>query len=227
MITRDERGRTWVAICECVQRRKRVRLFNRAKIPAAYHAKNVERPSFVPATRSQADAQRWLLKFQARGELGGRGVLMMGPPGIGKTHLLCGALRFLTLERGLECMYIDNFHLLAELKVTFDAGHGASALMEAVCGVPVLALDELGKTRTKGWQREVLDQIVSRRYAEQLTTFLTSNYGLPREGEKGRFEHDNLQDRVGVRIFSRLMEMCKTFELDGEDMRPQRHELAT
>jgi DNA replication protein DnaC len=222
IIGRDDAGRTWVSPCSCVALKRRVRLFGRAKIPAAYHDKNVEHPSFSPSTRSQAEAQRRLMKFQARGEPGDAGLLLMGPPGIGKTHLMCGIIRFLTLERGQECRYIDSFHLLEELRATFEARQGASALMEAVCSVPILVLDELGKTRTTGWQREVLDQIISRRYSEQLTTFMTSNYGMPAEaGQGGTFEHDNLKDRVGTRIFSRLMEMCEPLALDGADMRLQ------
>lgn len=224
VVKRDAKGLTWAGPCSaCGPLERRVALFNGAHIPAACHQKTVEHPAFQPETRSQAEVQRWLMRFQARGGQGDRGVLIMGAPGIGKTHLLCAVLRFLTLERGIRCRYIDSFQLLQQLRTLYESKSGSAALMEELMNVPILGLDELGKTRTTGWQREILDQIVSRRYDQKLTTFITSNYFMPRNKDTGRVDgavvKDTLEDRVGRRIFSRLMEMCKPFEMDGSDHR--------
>jgi DNA replication protein DnaC len=76
-----------------------------------------------------------------------------------------------------------------------------------------------------------LDQIISRRYDAGLTTFVTSNFG-PQSAENltqnntrsdaqlvKMARHESLNERVGGRIYSRLMEMCKPLVIDGQDMR--------
>lgn len=224
-VERGPDGRTWVNRCDCWHLDKRIRIFNSAHLPAGYHGKTLE--TFEPTTDKQRSVVRWLAQFCARGGPGDRGALITGNPGVGKTHLVCAILRFLVLERGLGCRYVDSFQLLEELKLTYDAGTGASRLMDTICRVPILGIDELGKTRTTGWQREVLDQIISRRYDGKLTTFVTSNYGLTGERSKESsgdhwqelVKRETLEERVGSRIYSRLMEMCKGFRLDGADRR--------
>jgi DNA replication protein DnaC len=207
---------------------KRVHRFNRARIPGAYHSKMVE--SYQAGSPYQKEVKHWLLAFQKRGVPGDRGIMIMGNPGLGKTHLVCGVLRYLVLERGLTCRYIDTFQLLQELKASFETGAGTNALMEEVSSVDILGMDELGKTRTTGWQREVLDQIISRRYDAGLTTFVTSNYGKHSKkrmsGAAGNQNElislarsESLQERVGPRIYSRLVEMCQPLLIDGEDKR--------
>ncbi|HIA05032.1 MAG TPA: hypothetical protein EYN66_24565 [Myxococcales bacterium] len=230
-IERDDQGMTFVTTCDCIHLKKRVRRFNQAHIPGAYHGKTVE--SFQPKTKLQNAVRQWLLAFQKRGKSSDRGILVMGNPGVGKTHLICGVLRYLVLERGQNCRYIDSFQLLQELKASFESGGKSSKLMEEVASVEILGMDELGKTRTTGWHREVLDQIISRRYDAGLTTFVTSNYGPhssksalhDRNQDDSRLvemaRNESLRERVGGRIYSRLMEMCQPLVIDGQDMRIQ------
>ncbi len=226
-------GRVEFGTCSCRHLAARVQHFNRAHLPATYHSKRVERFDLADATA--AEARKAVLEFQARGKLGDRGLMLIGPPGVGKTHLLCGLLRFLVLERGMTARYVDSFQLLEELRQHFELGKGASKLMEEVASVPVLGLDELGKTRATGWQIEVLDQIVSRRYDGGLTTFVVTNYRIrpgeggdpePQLGGRRRAEvvapkaaEESLQDRVGQRIFSRLVAMCRPMEIVAPDRR--------
>ena len=225
VIERRPDGRTWVTPCgRCGPLRRRIARFNAAHLPAAYYNKSVE--AFEAQNKEQNAVKRQMLRFQSRGEAGDSGVLIVGNPGVGKTHLMCGILRFLILERGMVCRYVDSFQLLQELKATYEAGTGSAALMEEVSSVPVLGIDELGKTKPAGWQHEVLDQIISRRYDQGLTTFVTSNYGMRRKAsaqQSGRIgelaRRETLEERVGARIYSRLMEMCKPYKLTGRDRR--------
>ncbi len=226
ILTRRDDGRVFVTPCECVGLRRRIARFRAATIPAAFHGKTVEQ--LQARTKEEQAVKRWLLDFQGGGAPGARGLLLVGNPGVGKTHALCGLLRFLTLERGLEARYVDSFQLLHDLKIAFDQDSGSAEIMEAYCRVPLLALDELGKTRPEGWQHQVLDQIVSRRYDANLTTFVATNYPLP-GGPDAPLQtpredlgfRETLDRRVGVRIFSRLMERCRPFVLTGADRRLQ------
>ena len=226
VIRREENGRTYVADCVCRGLTRRVALFNAAQLPAAYHNKSLD--GFRCETRAQELLVHHLRHYQEHGRPGHRGILLAGNPGVGKTHLLCALLSHLSLEMGLSCRYVDVFQLLEDLRATFDHGGGSSQLMDETMTVPILGLDELGKARTTGWQLEVLDQIISRRYNSGLTTVVTTNYALPDAGVEPRAKEtdwsglvskETLVDRIGVRIYSRLREMCRIFVLDGGDHR--------
>ncbi|MFT5430093.1 MAG: DNA replication protein DnaC, partial [Myxococcota bacterium] len=104
IIARGDDGKTWVAACSCVAARRRIAQFNLAHLPAAYHAKTVE--DFEATTKDQRAVKSRILGFQTRGQAGDSGVLVVGDPGVGKTHLMCGILRFLILERGLDARYV-------------------------------------------------------------------------------------------------------------------------
>ena len=143
VITRGPDGKTYVSPCACVSVRRRIRLYNDAHLPSAYHDKRIE--GFDAKSRNQHAALHEIKKFRDKGTPGDPGLLLVGAPGVGKTHLVTALLRFLVLERGVECRYVDSFQLLEELKATFDAGSGSSVLMEEVSRVDVLGLDELGK----------------------------------------------------------------------------------
>ena len=218
-------GRVFVSPCGCAQVAARIARFNDAQIPAYFHAKDAMR--FDDKSPDERAIKRWVVQFQDAGKPGDRGILIVGNPGVGKTHLLCALIRYLTLERGIACRYVDSFQLLHDLKLVFgDANNASGALLEAVCRIPILALDELGKTRAEGWQREVLDTIISRRYDAGLTTFAASNYPLPKAGPgvtDGNLAElalrDTLDQRVGPRVYSRLMERCRAFALNGDDRR--------
>ena len=75
----------------------------------------------------------------------------------------------------------------------------------------------------------VLDEIVSVRYNAGRPTLFATNY--PRPGTIGwEFKSDgqsaeNLEQRIGPRIFSRLHEMCDLIDVDGPDQRKDHHEL--
>ena len=162
----------------------------------------------------------------------------MGPPGVGKSHLLVGALRVLTLEQAVRCRYVEFFHLLSELKDGYSQGRSEMDIIAPLCEVEVLAIDELGKGRGTDWEMYVLDEILSRRYNAGRVTLFASNYTLGKDTTlksqlsggsaqvrtRGpRFQDqmvaETLEERVGTRIFSRLHEMCELVEVVGEDYR--------
>ena len=84
----------------------------------------------------------------------------------------------------------------------------------------MLAIDELGKGRRSDWELSILDEIISKRYNQKRTTIFTSNYG-PKNGPSSQsgIVRENLRDRVGDRVFSRLHEMTQFIHVDAHDFR--------
>jgi DNA replication protein DnaC len=79
----------------------------------------------------------------------------------------------------------------------------------------VLVLDELGASKPTDWVRDMMMQIINMRYNGKKLTIFTTNY----LDEPSTKREETLEDRIGVRLRSRLFEMCRTVLVDGDDYR--------
>jgi DNA replication protein DnaC len=77
--------------------------------------------------------------------------------------------------------------------------------------IPVLILDDLGAEKASEWVAETLYILIDDRYGNMKPTVFTSNYS-PSE----------LAERLGDRIVSRIMEMCRIIEIKTSDKRKER-----
>jgi DNA replication protein DnaC len=78
-------------------------------------------------------------------------------------------------------------------------------------------LDELGANKPTDWVRDTIAHIINCRYNDKKLTVFTSNFldAAPTQGE------ETLTDRIGVRLRSRLHEMCRDIEIRGSDFRKE------
>ena len=81
----------------------------------------------------------------------------------------------------------------------------------------VIVLDELGAAKPSEWVQDTIGLIINARYNEKKLTILTTNY----LDESQSPLNETLAERIGVRLRSRLYQMCKTVVLEGEDYRWQ------
>jgi len=77
-------------------------------------------------------------------------------------------------------------------------------------------LDELGASKPTEWVQETITHIINRRYNERRITIFTTNY---LDMSIGTQYSELLTDRIGVRIRSRLHEMCRQILMEGEEDR--------
>ena len=224
--------------CSCRQLDDRIAVFNRIGVPASVALASFEsfRCWSPDHAASKAAAEDFARKF--RSDQATKGFLLYGRPGAGKTHLLCAALRYLALEKGVAGRYVEFMLLLSDIRAGFDSNRGHMEVLRPLIQVPVLAIDELGKERGTDWERSMLDELISRRFNSGLTTLFATNYFLEERHvaeTPGRvvrtrsveFQRDaesmTLAQRVGDRIYSRLNEMCVFVKLDpGHDLRKDR-----
>jgi len=150
-----------------------------------------------------------------------RGMLFLGPPGAGKTHLAVSVLRELVTEKGASGLFYDYCDLLRAIQATWDRDSEVSQaeILNPVKEVEVLLLDDLGAMRPTLWVQEMLFHILNARYNDDKTTILTSNHLETAAGpgaSAGRakdLQEASLEHQIGVRLRSRLYEMCQTVEM--------------
>jgi len=107
--------------------------------------------------------------------------------------------------------------LLKEIQNSFNPVSQTLELkvLSPVYETEVLVLDELGASKPTDWVRDMMMQIIGTRYNERRLTIFTTNYLDVRRAQT----EETLEDRIGVRLRSRLYEMCKTVVIEGEDFR--------
>lgn len=229
--------------CRCRMVHDRVLLFNGSNIPGRYADADlasfaagavaidrlVQRPSGrydgIPQMEAFQGAMKWLSAFRPGHE--SRGLVLHGPVGRGKTHLLVALMRSLALERGARVHFIEFSRLLGDLREGFGAGRSGADVMRRLVDVPVLGIDELGKGRLTDWELSVIDELISRRYNAMRTTLGTTNFspGAPTGAMPAnnampiQAQRQTLGDRIGERAWSRLAEMVDFVEVGGEDFR--------
>ena len=225
---KDAQGRDSARMCQCEVRRIRVRMFNEARLPGKYYEARLEERFKDAQNENVFNSLRLMASdFQP----GQKGLLLMGPSGVGKTFLVAAFVHEVIFRRGIQAHFRDFFHLLADLRSGYSQDKPESDLLGPLMDVEVLVIDELGKGRNSPWEQNILDVIISQRYNNQKTTIFTSNYTDSRkttlvervrgkDGMEGDGEtRDTLLDRVGPRIYSRLKEMCDFLMLSGKDRR--------
>ena len=139
--------------------------------------------------------------------------------------------RSLIFEHGRSVRFIEFSRLLSQLREGYGKGVSDSPILNHLCSVPLLIIDELGKGSLTDWELSIIDEVVSRRYNANLPILGTTNYkwGAPTGAAAPNiaareFEDQTLGDRVGGRVFSRLQETALYFECKGPEyraMKPQ------
>ena len=120
------------------------------------------------------------------------GLIFIGIPGTGKTHLAVAVLAELIQRYGARGRFVDFTALIHQIQSTFDPTSAESKheVLDPVIKAEVLVLDELGAQKPTEWVRDTLYLIINTRYLQRLPTIFTTNYQLelkggPRPGLQG------------------------------------------
>ncbi len=221
--------------CECRARQRTERLLKLANIPDRYEhceLSNFEADPCGKPSASLASAKLAAGRFIEEYPVERDGLLLIGPIGVGKTHLAVGIVKELMAQKGTRCLFYDYRELLKEIQNSYNASVQTTEMevLRPVFEAEVLVLDELGAVKPTEWVWDTVSHILNTRYNDKRTTIITTNYrDLPpggSEGEPGRYpavsratREETLGDRIGERMRSRLHEMCRVVKIDGDDFR--------
>jgi DNA replication protein DnaC len=235
-------GRGWVLAedggagtarpCECRDAERVPRLLAAARIPPLYRdctLGNFNIESHKPQDREQlfrarTICQRWVDDFvQPDGRFAERGLLLIGRPGVGKSHLAAGVLRTLVERYRVRGLFVDFTTLVHDIQSTFDRGSEESKadVLDPVTEAEILVLDELGAQKPTPWVNDTLYLIMNGRYMRRLPTVFTTNFRL--EGSDAVAERREAPEALAARIpallVSRLYQMTRPVVIEAEDFR--------
>ena len=238
----------WAVPCDCTAGDRSERALARARVPERYRhcdfenfetdndIENVPREQLQAWNRSLAQAKLVVERFAEEFPIGSEhGLLLMGPCGVGKTHLAVAALKQI-VGRGHSGLFYDYRELLKQIQDSYNAESQSTEMgvLEPVLKAEVLVLDDVGSSKPSLWALETVGHVLNTRYNEKRVTLLTTNFldsdaagssasaGSSRvAGMRAPAIEDSLTERVGQRIRSRLYEMCRTVEISAPDYRKE------
>jgi DNA replication protein DnaC len=187
--------------CECRDRmvaRARLRGVD-SVIPAKYRGVSFERPPVTQIDEFVVRRVRSFCEDLQENLDSGRGLWFFGSSGTGKTTLAMLISR-LVLEAGRSVAIYSLPKLLGQIRRTYDAETGEqsySEFFERLATVDLLHIDDLGAEKQTEWVLEQLYALVNERYERQKSLIVTSN-----------LEDNELEEQLGARIVSRLVEIC-------------------
>ena len=210
-----------VVRCECWREQAGHDRLSTANIPTRYQHCTFENFTVYNPSLEQAleQARRVPVRFPSANNLRdqGRGLLLEGQPGVGKTHLAVAVLKQVIETSGARGLFYDTRDLLRVIRSTYDPSIRTTELeiLRPVMTADLLVLDDLGAEKTSEWVEETMNLIVNTRYNERRLTIFTSNYqDIPEDTDP-----NSLVFRIGFRMRSRLHEMCEFIQMEGGDYR--------
>ena len=214
-----------VARCECFLRIRSDQLLEATGIPERYlHCSFAD---YAATNNSLASAKIIVGKWASEYPMDRTGLLLVGPRGLGKTHLSVAALKEL-VKKGVHCLFCDYRELLKQIQNSYNPSSQTSELelLSPIFETEVVVLDDLGAQKPTEWVWDTVSFILNSRYNSKKATIITTNFmdgpSAAEEGVEGArraAREETLGDRIGERMRSRLFEMCRLVQVQGKDYR--------
>lgn len=150
-------------------------------------------------------AQRYVDNFSELRK-SGKGLLLYGNTGTGKTYTACEIANAL-IDKGYPVLVTNFARILNTLQGTFEK----QEYIDSFNSFQLLVIDDLGIERDTAYAKEQVFNIIDSRYRSGLPMVITTNLTM----EKIK----NPEDIENRRIYDRILERCFPIEVGGSSRR--------
>lgn len=147
--------------------------------------------------------------------LGGCGLYIQGPVGVGKTHLAM-AIAIEAARRGVTVRVTSSQRIMASIRSTFGGEGSENDVFTSLVRPRILVIDDLGKDAPTEWVVSMVYRVIEERYLQLKPVVITSNYSKRDLVDRLTVGRDSTTAEA---ISSRLSEMTERVKLEGDDRR--------
>lgn len=137
----------------------------------------------------------------------GKGLLLYGSVGTGKTYAACEVANDL-ISRGIPALATNFIRLTNTIQGHFDK---RQEYIDGLNDFELLVLDDLGVERDSKYMQEMVYYIIDGRYRANLPMIITTNLSIEQIKKA-----DNIEQ---IRIYDRILERCFPIEVVGNSRR--------
>ena len=152
-----------------------------------------------------AAMQRYVDNF-ADMECHGKGLLLYGSCGTGKTYAACEVANAM-IDRGVTVLVTNFARLINDLQGNFER----QAYIDGLNYYRLLVIDDLGVERKTEYAKEQVYNIIDGRYRAGLPMIITTNLSMEKMSKP--------DDMDNLRIYDRILERCYPIKVDGVSRR--------
>lgn len=138
---------------------------------------------------------------------GGKGLLLYGTVGTGKTYAACEVANAL-IDKGYPALVTNFARLTNTIQGMYE---GKQEYIDSLNRYALLVIDDLGAERKSEFMQEMVFNIIDSRYRAGLPLIITTNLSIQEIKEPS--------DIGNNRIYDRILERCFPVEISGASRR--------